>query len=96
MGKLREEEIGKNQDPFIGYVVQYFEDLILCNIKTNEISPTWRNFRSGIDGVSKSLTEFLVLESVLEDSNGLKSWVRYGGGSDHIIYTATKARLLQI
>lgn len=96
MGELEEKDVGKNQDPLIGYIVQLFEDLIMCDTKTNEIVPTWRNFRSGIDEVSKWMAKFLILERVLKDWDRLESWVGDGGDFGHIIYTANKARSLQI
>lgn len=63
---------GARQDPLTGYFVQLFEDAGLCDIEPNEMVPTWRNFRSGIDGVSEHLARFLVAERVLEESDRLK------------------------
>lgn len=50
--------------------------------------PTWRDFKSGIDGVSKRLGRFLVAENIVEKADRLKSWVGEGGSSNHS-YTAT-------
>jgi hypothetical protein len=47
------------------------KDLGLCDVEPLELVPTWTNFRSGTEGVSKRLDRFLIAKKVLEDADRL-------------------------
>jgi hypothetical protein len=49
-----------------------------------ELVPTWRNYISGKDGISKKLDRFFVAKEILEEVDRLKSWVGEGGASNHL------------
>jgi hypothetical protein len=48
-------------------------------IEPIQLVSTWRNSRSGREGISKRLDRFLVAKKILEDIDRLKTWVGIGG-----------------
>jgi hypothetical protein len=60
------------QDPLANYFSQLFEDLGLCDMEPIQLVPTWRNLRSGKEGVSKRLDRFLIAKRILEEVERLK------------------------
>jgi hypothetical protein len=43
-----------------------YEYVGLCDVEHIQLVPTWRNLRSGKDGVSKNLDRFMVEENILK------------------------------
>jgi hypothetical protein len=46
--------------------------------------PTWRNFHSNEETISKRLDRFFISENLLTFMFLFKSWVSFGGLSDHL------------
>jgi hypothetical protein len=55
----------------------------LIDLLPDEIVPTWRNGRSGLDSISKCLDRVLASESLLNDVGRFRSWVDLPFVSDH-------------
>jgi hypothetical protein len=53
-------------DPLADFFSSMFTSAGLVDILPCHISPTWRNGRSGSDGISKRLDRFLMSEDLLE------------------------------
>lgn len=67
--------------------MNYFKCMILdhhlIDLLPDEVVPTWRNGRIGMDSISKNLDQGLVLESLLNDVGMFQTWIDLPFVSDH-------------
>jgi hypothetical protein len=70
-------------DPLSDFFSSLFASAGLIDIAPSQICPTWRNGRSGPNGVSKRLDHFLLNENILGIVNMCRSWVLNNFFSDH-------------
>jgi hypothetical protein len=70
-------------DSLVGFFKELFSKNKLVDVAPAQVVPTWRNGRSGTEGISKRLDRFYVVENVLSTSCRFLSWVEYPFISDH-------------
>jgi exonuclease III len=68
-------------------LAEYFSNILLnsglVDVQPTLLSPTWRNGRAGIAGISKRLDHFLLDENLLGNHSNIRSWVINSTISDH-------------
>jgi len=62
-------------DRLVDYLPSLFSSKSLVDIFLEVISPTWRNDRMGINGISKRLDRFYINVDFLGSLNRCRSWV---------------------
>jgi hypothetical protein len=70
-------------DPLAVFFKDLFANNHLVDVVPAELVPTWRNGRSGVDGIQKRLDRVYVSEAILNESARYRSWVELPFISDH-------------
>jgi endonuclease/exonuclease/phosphatase family metal-dependent hydrolase len=70
-------------DPLAGFFKEIFTKNNLVDVAPAEVVPTWRNGRSGTEGISKRLDRIYVAKDFLTTSCRYRAWVEYPFISDH-------------
>ena len=64
------------RDSLSDYFISLFDSLGLVDVAPQVAGPTWRNGRTGIDGISKRLDRFLIASSLLPSLGSYKTWTK--------------------
>jgi len=61
------------------FFLSFLENSRLMDIEPMNLSPTWRNFRTGDEEVEKILDHFLFFESIMDLGSSFREVVKVGG-----------------
>ena len=70
-------------DPLGPYFSKLFSDLLLVDVASSCVGPTWRNGRIGEEGISKRLDRFLLSDHLVSLLSRYRVWAHRSGISDH-------------
>jgi hypothetical protein len=70
-------------DPLSDFFTSLLHTSGLVDVQPSKLTPTWRNGRTGADGIAKRLDRFLLDESLLICNYKVRSWVINSTISDH-------------
>jgi hypothetical protein len=78
--KRRGEGWGKNgrPNPLPDFFIHKFVEANLCDIEPTKVTRTWINNHLREECISKRLDRFFVLDKIMEEVAGIKSWVVQG------------------
>jgi endonuclease/exonuclease/phosphatase family metal-dependent hydrolase len=70
-------------DPLVVFFKEFFSKNKLVDVAPAEVVPTWRNGRSGVEGIAKRLDRIYVVEDLITSSCRYRAWVEFPFISDH-------------